>query len=152
MAWEECVGIVMVTIVLLVIWVCGAVPVVLVPGTVVVVVVVRIGATVAAATGVPEQKMDFCVMVWGGWGFCPPIAGWEGRVMRVAVSLAPWGRWILMVAGGGWMVSPGCPCSTSADWVNVGLMTGDWFRVAEMGTTAVELVTGERDWIDWWLT
>lgn len=46
-------------------------------------------------------------MVWGGWGFWPPIAGWDGSVIRVAVSRDVWDRWMLTVAWGGWMVSPG---------------------------------------------
>lgn len=59
-AWEECEGIVMVTMVLLVICVCGTLPVAVVEGTVF---VATMGATVAAATGVTVLKMDFCVMV-----------------------------------------------------------------------------------------
>lgn len=43
------------------------------------------------------------------------------------------------------------PCATSAECVTVGLITGDWVLVAEMGattvgSTAVEVVTGGRDW------
>lgn len=56
----------MVTIVLLVIWVCVTAPIVVVDGTVF---VATIGATVAAATGVTLLNMDFCVIVCGGWGF-----------------------------------------------------------------------------------
>lgn len=82
-AWEEWEGIVMVTIVLLVIWVCGTVPVVVAAGTVL---VATMGATVAAATGVTVLKIDFWVIVCGSWGFWAPMAGWEGSVMRVAVS------------------------------------------------------------------
>lgn len=40
------------------------------------------------------------VIVCAGWAFCVPMAGWEGSVMRVAVSLGVGGLWILMVAGG----------------------------------------------------
>ena len=36
----------------------------------------------------------------------PPRAGCEGRVMRVVASRDACGRWMLMVAGGGWMVRP----------------------------------------------
>lgn len=63
-AWEEWEGIVMVTIVLLVICVCGTEPVEVVEGTVL---VARIGATVAA--GVTVLKMGFCVTVCGGCAF-----------------------------------------------------------------------------------
>lgn len=71
-------------------------------------------------------------------------------MMRVAVSRATWGLWMLMVAGGGWMVRPGRPCTISAACVTAGLMTGDWVLEAEMGatavgSTAVEVVTAERD-------
>lgn len=45
-------------------------------------------------------------MVCGGWGFWAPIAGWDGSVIRVAVSRDAWDLWIL-TAGGVWMVSPG---------------------------------------------
>lgn len=48
--------------------------------------VATIGATVAAATGVPVLKMGFCAMVCGGWAFWAPIAGCDGRVIRVAES------------------------------------------------------------------
>ena len=46
-------------------------------------------------------------MVCGGWGFWDPIAGWDGSVIRVAVSRDVWDLWMLTVAGGGWMVNPG---------------------------------------------
>lgn len=54
-----------------------------------------------------HQEAVTCVMVCGGWGFWAPIAGWDGSVIRVAVSRDVWDLWILTVAGGGWMVSPG---------------------------------------------
>jgi len=47
------------------------------------------------------------VMAWGCCGLGAPRAGWEGSVMRVVVSRDTCGRWMLMVAGGGWMVNPG---------------------------------------------
>lgn len=79
-------------------------------------------------------------------------------MMRVAVSLGVAGRWMLMVAGGGWwIVRPGRPCTMSAVvCAPTGLMTGDWVRAAEMGattvgSTAVEVVTAGRDCIDWWI-
>lgn len=46
-------------------------------------------------------------MVCGGWGFWAPMAGWDGSVIRVVVSRDVWDLWMLTVAGGGWMVSPG---------------------------------------------
>lgn len=55
-AWDEWEGIVMVTIVLVGACVCDTDPAVVVEGSVL---VARIGATVAAATGVPVLKMVF---------------------------------------------------------------------------------------------
>lgn len=127
----------------------GMEPVVVGDGTVL---VVRIGATVAAATGVTVLKSeDFCAMVWS-CGFWAPRAGCEGRVMRVAASLGCVCRWIVMVAGGGWMVSDGRPVSAMCAVAVV--ITGDWALVAEtvattVGGTAVEVVTAGRDWIGW---
>ena len=43
----------------------------------------------------------------GGWGFWAPMAGCDGSVILVAVSRDVWGLWILTLAGGGWIVSPG---------------------------------------------
>lgn len=60
-AWDEWEGIVMVTIVLVGACVCDTDPAVVVEGSVL---VARIGATVAAATGVPVLKMVFCAIVW----------------------------------------------------------------------------------------
>lgn len=59
-AWDECEGIVMVTIVLVGACVCDTDPAVVAEGMVL---VAKIGATVAAATGVPVLKIVFCAMV-----------------------------------------------------------------------------------------
>lgn len=59
-ACDEWEGIVMVTIVLVGACVCDTDPAAVVDGMVL---VARIGATVAAATGVPVLKMVFCAMV-----------------------------------------------------------------------------------------
>lgn len=53
------------------------------------------------------QEALTCVMVCAGCGFWAPIAGWDGSVIRVAVSRAVWDLWMLTAAGGGWIVRPG---------------------------------------------
>lgn len=106
-----------------------------------------------------------CVMECGR-GFWAPIAGWDGSVMRVGVSRAWGARWILRVAGGGWIViaerlfkietqylntNPNegrcrgksavdfCsyPCTNSPEWAVTVLIAGDWGLVAVTGATTV---------------
>lgn len=88
--------------------------------------VAKIGATVAAATGVPVLKMVFWAMVWSCC-FCAPMAGWDGSVIRVAASRGCAGRWMLIAAEGGccWIDRVGRLRVDSVACAAVVVITGD---------------------------